>query len=117
MFCQLFNFLVKVDLKVDLSAIDNVHCKAILPLRVDVEETYRLASSHRIMVGFDATPIPQINPTAEDSVDEFKRFSVDFVEFLVIIAKQLTGLSSEVLHQGLKNLYYSIYYDIIKKVR
>ncbi|XP_076452968.1 uncharacterized protein LOC143288413 [Babylonia areolata] len=94
---KVFNFLVKVDLD---SAEDKL-TEAVLPLEVDVEESYRVGSLIRQAVGYSTCEYELVDPTEENRAGGF---SVGFVQFINNICVVTNGLSAFVMREAVSSV-------------
>lgn len=88
--------------------------KATLPLRVDVEEAYRIGSLVRQAVGFNPSEVPLVDPTEEDKGEG--KYSVCFVDFVLVVCQAVKDLTPDVIRAGIASIYEEILNDVIKKV-
>ncbi|KAK7499089.1 hypothetical protein BaRGS_00009636 [Batillaria attramentaria] len=106
---KVFNFLAKIDPE---SQIDNLVGVAALPIRVDLEEAYRIGSLIRQSVGYDPSECPTINPDADSTM---QKFLCDFVRFVVIVGTAVQDLPADVFRHGIECASEEILNDVIKK--
>lgn len=119
---KMFNFLAKVTEEEEgqgqgLATLQKGQGQgsATLPLRVEVEEAYRTGSLLRQAVGFNPTDVPLVDPTEEDEGEA--KYSVDFVDFAIIVCQANKDLTPDVIKAGIASIYEEILNDVIKKVR